>query len=257
MKKTCLIGFFPTLPSAETATMASTFPLSLSFYSLYNRYSFSQRDFRDGWPLLTVETEVNGDLNSTNERDPSLVGFVGLFMPVQEICSALAALLGPVQNIFFLTLHYFDFYVLIAQQAGQATMLGRLPLSMCLWLLAWTSGGERGVAGVDPNHTTTKKRGILPYICSMTRNNKSCLFCVSLKLIPPAAAPSFLVKKNQRIINFCNASFCYISHKMYIFSHMHINKGRIAPLTSVTVMTHLSSAKRRKHNSFSFRHLVL
>jgi hypothetical protein len=31
-------------------------------------------------------------------------------VPVQEFfCSALAALVGPVQNIFFLTVHYFNF----------------------------------------------------------------------------------------------------------------------------------------------------
>jgi hypothetical protein len=29
---------------------------------------------RKGWPLLTVETEINGDSKSTNERGPSLVG---------------------------------------------------------------------------------------------------------------------------------------------------------------------------------------
>jgi hypothetical protein len=29
---------------------------------------------REGWPLLTVESEVNGDSKSTNERGPSLVG---------------------------------------------------------------------------------------------------------------------------------------------------------------------------------------
>ncbi len=33
-----------------------------------------QRDYsREGWPLLTVETEVNGNSKSTNERGPSLV----------------------------------------------------------------------------------------------------------------------------------------------------------------------------------------
>ncbi len=30
-----------------------------------------------GWPLLTVETEVNGDSKSTNERVPFLVGSLG------------------------------------------------------------------------------------------------------------------------------------------------------------------------------------
>jgi hypothetical protein len=47
-------------------------------------------------------------------------------------CSALAALVGPVQNIFYLTVHYFNACVPIAQQAGQAAVLGRLSLSVCL-----------------------------------------------------------------------------------------------------------------------------
>ncbi len=48
-------------------------------------------------------------------------------------------LYGPVRNDFdagsILTVHYFNSYVPIALQAGQATVLGRLSLSMCLWLL--------------------------------------------------------------------------------------------------------------------------
>jgi hypothetical protein len=43
---------------------------------------------------------------------------------------ALAALVSPVQNIFFLTVHNFNLCVPIAQQAGKAVMLGRLCLSM-------------------------------------------------------------------------------------------------------------------------------
>jgi hypothetical protein len=35
------------------------------------------RGNRERWPLLTVETEVNGDSKSTNERGPSLVGLMG------------------------------------------------------------------------------------------------------------------------------------------------------------------------------------
>ncbi len=38
----------------------------------------TSRETREGWPLLTVETEVNGDSKSTNEKSPSLVGFLGL-----------------------------------------------------------------------------------------------------------------------------------------------------------------------------------
>jgi hypothetical protein len=44
----------------------------------------------------------------------------------------LAALVGPVQNIFLLPLHYFNSFVPVAQKAGKAAVLGRLSLSMCL-----------------------------------------------------------------------------------------------------------------------------
>jgi hypothetical protein len=38
------------------------------------------RETREGWPLLTVETEANGDSKNTNERGGWFVGLV----PVQE-----------------------------------------------------------------------------------------------------------------------------------------------------------------------------
>jgi hypothetical protein len=38
----------------------------------------TSRETREGWPLLTVETQVNGDSKSTIEKSPSLVGFLGL-----------------------------------------------------------------------------------------------------------------------------------------------------------------------------------
>ncbi len=50
---------------------------------------------------MTDETEVNGDSKSTNDRGPSLVGSLGLSCRrYKRFCSALAALVGPVQNIF-------------------------------------------------------------------------------------------------------------------------------------------------------------
>jgi hypothetical protein len=54
------------------------------------------RETRDGWPLLTVETEVDGDSKSTNERGSSL----GSLCRYKRLYPALAALFGPVQNIF-------------------------------------------------------------------------------------------------------------------------------------------------------------
>ncbi len=35
------------------------------------------RETREGWPLLTVKTEVYGDSKRTNDRGPSLVGSLG------------------------------------------------------------------------------------------------------------------------------------------------------------------------------------
>ncbi len=48
----------------------------------------------------------------------------------RDFCPALAAPVGPVQNIFFLTVHYFNSFIPIAQQAGQAVALGLLSLSI-------------------------------------------------------------------------------------------------------------------------------
>jgi hypothetical protein len=59
---------------------------------------------REGWSLLTVETEVNGDSKSTNERGPSLVSSLGMSCRYNSFCfcSALVALVCPEQNIFLL-----------------------------------------------------------------------------------------------------------------------------------------------------------
>ena len=46
------------------------------------------RETREGWPLLTLETEVNGDSRSTNERDSSLVGSLGSLCGARDFSSA-------------------------------------------------------------------------------------------------------------------------------------------------------------------------
>jgi hypothetical protein len=87
----------------------------------------------EGWPLLTVETEVNGDSKSTNEkRVPSWLVLWACRAGTRDFCPALAALVGPVQNVFFLTVHNFHSFVHIGQQAGQAVVLGRFSHSTCL-----------------------------------------------------------------------------------------------------------------------------
>ncbi len=69
---------------------------------------------------------MDGDSKSTNERVlPWLVRWA-CRAGTRDFCSALAALVGPVQNF------YFSSFVPVAQQAGQEAVLGRLSLSMCL-----------------------------------------------------------------------------------------------------------------------------
>ncbi len=53
-----------------------------------------------------------------------------------DFCPALAALVSPVQNIIFLTSHYFTSFVPIAQQVWQAVITRRLSLNMCLCFLS-------------------------------------------------------------------------------------------------------------------------
>jgi hypothetical protein len=69
---------------------------------------------------------------STNER--VLLWFVRLACRAgtKDFCSVLAALFGPIQNIFSHRT-IFNSFVPITQQAGQAAVLGRLSLSLCLW----------------------------------------------------------------------------------------------------------------------------
>ncbi len=81
------------------------------------------RETREGWTLLTVETEVNGyflGLVRWSRGDGTI-----------DFCPALAGLVSPVQNIIFLTVHFFTLLVPIAQQPGQAGVLGRLSLCIC------------------------------------------------------------------------------------------------------------------------------
>ncbi len=87
--------------------------------------------------LHTVETEVKG---TQREQMNWVLHWLVRWAcrdGTRDFCSDLAASVSPVQNIFFLTihLHYFNSFVPIGQQAGQAAVLGRLSLSMCLWVL--------------------------------------------------------------------------------------------------------------------------
>ncbi len=86
------------------------------------------RDTREGWPLLPVETEANGDSKSINERDPFLGVSLGSSCRYMRPLSCLGCCCQPSTKYFFLAIHYFNLCVLIAQQPGQAVVQGRLSL---------------------------------------------------------------------------------------------------------------------------------
>jgi hypothetical protein len=72
-----------------------------------------------------------------NEVLPRLVRCSCTAMQVQDFCPALAALVVPVENIFSLTVHYFNTFVPITQQASQGVVF-------VAWLLVYDSGVSGG-----------------------------------------------------------------------------------------------------------------
>jgi hypothetical protein len=59
----------------------------------------------EGWPLLTVETEVNGYSKRTNDRDPSLLDSLDSYKGSRDFFPAFAALVSLVQNTAFFTVY--------------------------------------------------------------------------------------------------------------------------------------------------------
>ncbi len=101
------------------------------------RGEISERLERGGhcWLLKVLNWELR--TQRTNKRGPSLVGLMGVSCRYRDFYSALAQ-----YKIFFsLAVHYFNSFVPIAQQAGQAAVLDRLSLSMSLWE-GWASENQ-------------------------------------------------------------------------------------------------------------------
>jgi hypothetical protein len=109
------------------STFHSTYSWTCPFLSGWTRNT------RDGWPLLTVETEANGDSGSTYERGPSLVGSMGSSCQCRRFLSCLGCSSRPRTKYFCLTVHYFNTFYPFAQQAGQAVVPCRLSLNICPW----------------------------------------------------------------------------------------------------------------------------
>jgi hypothetical protein len=87
-------------------------------------------NIRDGWPLLTDETEVKRDSKRTNERGPTLVGSLGLSCRYKTFLFCIDCSRRPiVQTFFFLT---YTISIPLSPSASklgrQACMLGRLSL---------------------------------------------------------------------------------------------------------------------------------
>jgi hypothetical protein len=64
------------------------------------------RETREGWPLVTVEIEANGDSKSTNDRGPSLVGSLDSSCWYNRFLSGLGCSSQPS------TKHYFPHHTL-------------------------------------------------------------------------------------------------------------------------------------------------
>jgi hypothetical protein len=59
------------------------------------------RETREGWPLLTLETEANGDSKRTNERDTFLVGSLCLSCRCKLFLFCLGCFSQPSTKYFF------------------------------------------------------------------------------------------------------------------------------------------------------------
>ncbi len=79
------------------------------------------------WPLLTVETEGKGYSKRTNERDPFLVGSLGLPCLYKRFLFSLGCSSRPSSKYFFSSTFLIPLFP-IAQPAGQEAVLGRLSL---------------------------------------------------------------------------------------------------------------------------------
>jgi hypothetical protein len=75
-------------------------------------YLYRTRETREGWPLLTVETEANGTQRvQMKEAFPWLVRWALRTATREFFYPALAALVSPVQNSFSSPCTLLQFYV--------------------------------------------------------------------------------------------------------------------------------------------------
>jgi hypothetical protein len=98
------------------------------------------RENREGCALLTVETDVNGDLGSTTERDAFLVGSLGSLCLFKKFLSCLGCCSRHRINLCFSSSYSFSVH-LSTQQAGQQSCW--LPVSVHDTVQMQTLGGGK------------------------------------------------------------------------------------------------------------------
>jgi hypothetical protein len=106
---------------------------------------FVIRETREQWLL---QTQANGDSKSTKKRGLFLAVLLGLSCQYKRFLSCLGCSSRPSRKYFFLTVHYFNFFVPTAQLAGQAAVQGRLSLIMylCFFHLShWCLPSGKGI----------------------------------------------------------------------------------------------------------------
>ncbi len=107
-----------------------------------------------------------------------------------------------VQNIFFLINHYFNSFVYIAQQAGQAVMLGHLSLTVCLWRQTLTAGGRRRIRLTG--NFKDDRNIYLGYFCNKSFQCKNIHLLVALQYFPGSFVPTLqysTVVKSRSILH--------------------------------------------------------
>ncbi len=84
-----------------------------------------------GGPCWLLKLRLKGTQRVQMKGGLSWLVSWALRASTRDLRLALAALVGPVQSTFILTMHHFNLLVPIAQHAGQAVVLGHLSLSVC------------------------------------------------------------------------------------------------------------------------------
>ncbi len=90
---------------------------------------FVTRENREGWPLLTVETEANGDSWSTCEKIPSLVASLGSSRRCYRLLSCLGCSSQPCTKYFVPHRTLFHYIVPIHRPASWAGSRAASPVS--------------------------------------------------------------------------------------------------------------------------------